>query len=293
MASPSGYLSRHFNEYLPRSSSWAISEEGESVAPIVSPLGSTSTITTMMESIKKSGNVDLAIHLLRTSLRDAADVRQAWLSELSSSSAQLTISGAGTQSVEVEEVRSTSQTTEDTPEVVQATTAASPTREISTVELAPRRLLVSAQWFEAVHLLARSGSDTIWAATEIRRLMDAELKSLTEEHLLLSGIPIEEPLDEISRSAPIYSIQTLGGDKRPFDPTRHLRHLRKTFWELSKMITISVQQQERRRAATRAKNARRAERSAIALKAEQERVDAKQALRKRRDEIQEVPLALA
>lgn len=271
----------------------------ETVVPATSPLVTTRTITTMLDSIKRSGDIDLAIHLLRISLREAAQAREIWLGQLSSSIARLVKNEAEstgrtvTPSAEVKETQSTSDIAEDTPTVVQPTPKLPPTPAIATIELPPRRLLVSAQWFEAAHLLARSGSGTIWAVTEVRRLMDSELQALAEEHMILSGIAIEESIDEISRTAPIYFVKTIGGERRPFDPSRYLRHLRKTFWELSKMVTISVQQQEKRRAATRLKNARRAERDAVALRAEQEKVEAKQALRKRRDEIQEVPLALA
>jgi hypothetical protein len=173
---------------------------------------------------------------------------------------------------------------EDNIEAVQATPETPSTSEPARIPLPERRLLVSAQWFEAVHLLARSGSDTIWAAQEIRRLMDSELQYLSEEHLTLTGLNIEDSIDDISPTAPIYSITT-GNDLRPFNPARYLRNLRKTFWELSKISTTSLQQQERRRIATKAKNVRRRERQAEAMKLEQEKVEAKQALRKRRDEL--------
>jgi hypothetical protein len=260
----------------------------------------------MMESVKRSGNVDLAIHLLRITLRDTALVRQAWMMQLKDGMARLEASDAKASSqtatasgVRAEESQSTAEVLRPTPDVlqdasavVQATTEVPPTPETARIALPERRLLVSAQWFEAVHLLARSGSDTIWAAQEIRRLMDSELHYLSEEHLTLTGLNIEDSIDDISPTAPIYSITT-GNDSRPFNPARYLRNLRKTYWELSKMSTVSLQQQERRRIANKAKNARRYERRAEAMKLEQEKVEAKQALRKRRDEIQEVPLALA
>jgi len=259
----------------------------------------------MMESIKRSGNVDLAIHLLRITLRDTALVRQVWMAQLKDGMARLEASDAeassqtatasavqpGTQST-AEVLQTTQGMVQDTPEAVKATPDLPPTPEPARILLPERRLLVSAQWFEAVHLLARAGSDTIWAAQEIRRLMDIELQYLSEEHLILTGLNIEDSIDDISPTAPVYSITT-GNDNRPFNPARYLRNLRKTFWELSKMSTVSLQQQERRRIATKAKNARRYERRAEAMKLEQEKVEAKQALRKRRDEIQEVPLALA
>lgn len=304
-----GHGRRHFYDYLALATS---TENPENGASGVSPLLATHTITTMMESIKLSGNVDLAIHLLRTSLKDTSLVRQAWLGQLKDSMARLDRkdgeeSGAtvntGVQGEMLQFTRqisegtpelaqSISQTEEASPSVVQATPELPPTSEITKIELPQRRLLVSAQWFEAVHLLARSGSDTIWAAQEIRRLMDSELQSLTEEHLALTGLNIEDPIEQISPTAPIYSIHT-GNGMRPFNPSRYLRHLRKTFWELSKLSTASLQQQERRRIATKAKNARRRERQVEAMKVEQEKVEAKQALRRRKDEIQEVPLALA
>ena len=259
-----------------------------------------------MESIKRSGNVDLAIHLLRITLRDTAKARQVWTMQLKDAMARLEASDAGASdktasasSVEAEKsqntaegLQATSDVDQDTPEAGQAVRDLSPTPETARIALPERRLLVSAQWFEAVHLLARSGSDTIWAAQEIRRLIDSELQHLSEEHLTLTGLSIEDTIDDLSPTAPIYSIAT-ENDTRPFNPARYLRNLRKTFWELSKMSTVSLQQQERRRIATKAKNARRYERQAEAMKLEQEKVEAKQALRKRRDEIQEVPLALA
>jgi hypothetical protein len=262
----------------------------------------------MMGSIKRSGNVDLAIHLLRITLRDAALARQVWMMQLKDGMARLEASDAEasnqtatTSGVQVDETASTAEvlSTRTTPEVVQniseavqASPETSPTPETARISLPERRLLVSAQWFEAVHLLARSGSDTIWAAQEIRRLMDSELQSLAEEHLILTGLNIEDSIDDISPTAPIYSITT-GNDKRPFNPARYLRNLRKTFWELTKISTVSLQQQERRRIETKAKNARRRERQAEAMKIEQEKVEAKQALRRRKDEIPEVTLALA
>jgi hypothetical protein len=287
---------RHFNDYLTPTASQASYTDVETTTPTASPLITTSSITTMMNAIKRSGNIDLAIHVLRTSLRDAADMRQLWLGQFQQGMAgqEIIEGGMTSASVKVEGGQSIPSAIEQISDVVQPTPTMPPTPEIAMVELPQRRLLVSAQWFEAVHLLARTGSDTIWAALEIRRLMDTEIQALAEEHLMLSGISIEDSLDDISPTAPIYSIQTTGGDKQPFDPAKYLRNLRKTYLELSKLSTISVQQQERRREVTRAKNARRAERNAVALKAEQEKVEAKQALRKqRRDEIQEVPLALA
>jgi len=260
----------------------------------------------MMESIKRSGNVDLAIHLLRITLRDTALVRQIWMAQLKDGMARLEASDAEASNqtatasaIQAEQSQSTAEVlqattndVQDKTEAVQSTPETSSTPEPARILLPERRLLVSAQWFEAVHLLARSGSDTIWAAQEIRRLMDIELQYLSEEHLILTGLNIEDSLDDISPTAPVYSITT-GNDNRPFNPARYLRNLRKTFWELSKMSTVSLQQQERRRIATKAKNARRYERQAEAMKLEQEKVEAKQALRKRRDEVQEVPLALA
>jgi len=260
----------------------------------------------MMESIKRSGNVDLAIHLLRITLRDTALVRQAWMMQLKDGMARLEASDAKassqtatTSGVQAEESQSAAEVlqaapdvVQNAPEAVQVTPDLPSTPEPARIALPERRLLVSAQWFEAVHLLARSGSDTIWAAQEIRRLMDSELQYLSEEHLTLTGLNIEDSIDDISPTAPVYSITT-GNDSRPFNPARYLRNLRKTYWELSKMSTVSLQQQERRRIANKAKNARRYERRAEAMKLEQEKVEAKQALRKRRDEIQEVPLALA
>jgi hypothetical protein len=260
----------------------------------------------MMGSIKRSGNVDLAIHLLRITLRDTALTRQIWMMQLKDGMARLEASDAAasnqtatTSGVQVEETASTAELLRTTPEAaqevseaVQATSQTPPTPETARISLPERRLLVSAQWFEAVHLLARSGSDTIWAAQEIRRLMDSELQSLAEEHLTLTGLNIEDSIDDLSPTAPIYSIST-GNDKRPFNPARYLRNLRKTFWELTKISTVSLQQQERRRIETKAKNARRRERQAEAMKIEQEKVEAKQALRRRKDEIPEVTLALA
>jgi len=296
-----GSTPRHFNDYLAP----LTIENLDAGAPYVSPPQNTNTVTTMMESIKRSGNVDLAIHLLRITLRDTALVRQVWMAQLKDGMARLEASDAndlketatasavqlGTQST-AEVLQTTPDVAQDTPEAVQATPTLPPTPEPARIALPERRLLVSAQWFEAVHLLARSGSDTIWAAQEIRRLMDIELQYLSEEHLILTGLNIEDSIDDISPTAPVYSIST-GNDNRLFNPARYLRNLRKTFWELSKMSTVSLQQQERRRIATKAKNARRYERQAEAMKLEQEKVEAKQALRKRRDEIQEVPFALA
>lgn len=290
---------RHFNDYLTPMTPQIVSAESPEILTIVSPLVSTNTITTMMESIKRSGNIDLAMHLLRITLRETAHARQVWLAKLENGMARQDVLDAAFTvepaegSDPVQAIQATAEV-QAIPEVIQATPEIPSTSEIASIELPQRRLLVSAQWFEAVHLLARSGSDTIWAAAETRRLMDAELQSLAEEHLLLSGISIEDPLDDVSPSAPIYAIQTVGGlNTRAFDPLRHLRHLRKTFNELSKLSTMSIQQQERRRIATKAKNARRWERQVEALKIEQEKAEAKQALRRRRDEIQEAPLALA
>jgi hypothetical protein len=123
--------------------------------------------------------------------------------------------------------------------------------------------------------------------------METEIESLSREHLLLTGTSIEDSIEEIGATAPINLINSRRAGNHQFDPARHLRYLRRTYGELTRMMAVSVQQQERRREVTRAKNARRAERAAEAAKAEQEKIEAKQASRRRRDEMHEAPLALA
>jgi hypothetical protein len=310
-AIPSSNSPRRFDDYLaavpglnasPNVSALTDSPEdislpaqADTLVSEVSPLVTTNTITTMMEAIKRSDNIDLAVHLLRTSLREAAQSRQIWLGELVNSTSRTT---SEVQTEDPAVLQASSNIAEPETATAAATepsenSAATETPSIAKIPLPQRHLLVSAQWFEAAHLLARKGSEAIWAATEIRQLMESEIKSLAKEHLILTGSSIDDPIGDIDPSAPIYAITMLNRPKRPFDPTRHLQYLRKTHRELTRMATVSVEQQERRRAATRAKNVRRAERDAEAAKAEREKVEAKQALRKRRDEIQEAPLALA
>jgi hypothetical protein len=163
------------------------------------------------------------------------------------------------------------------------------------IEIPPRRLLVSAQWFEAVHLLARKGAHNIWAAVEVRKLMDLEIQALRDEYQLLTGTGMDSDTDTdfdlstLPASAPIHSTT----DIPVFDPARHLKQLRKTHDELSRMLAASVYQQEKRREVAKAKNVRRAEREIEAARLEQEKVEAKKASRRQRDEMHEAPLALA
>jgi hypothetical protein len=248
--------------------------------PTLSTLVTTSQVTTMMHAIKRADNVDLAVHVLRIALRDAAQVQTMWLDRALRSTVQ-----------PASPVLSAASEPSDSASTADVSTAT--TQEAASVDLPSRLLLVSARWFDDVHVLARTGSNAIWAANEVRQLMETEIESLSREHLLLTGTSIEDSIEETGATAPINLINSRRAGNHQFDPARHLRYLRRTYGELTRMMAVSVQQQERRREVTRAKNARRAERAAEAAKAEQEKIEAKQASRRRRDEMHEAPLALA
>jgi hypothetical protein len=230
-------------------------------------LTTTNTVTTMIDAIKQTGDIDLAVHLLRTSLRDASTVRHTWLTQVLQRQSNIPASDPESESA-IPPLASDAMGIEALPD---------------------RSLLVSAQWFEAVHLLARKGAHSSWAAVEVRRLVELEIQAVREEYSLLTGIELEQDASTMSYAAPIYLAAGSGG----FDPARHLRQLRVTHDRLSDMLAASVRQHEGRREATRVKNARRRERAAVAALAEQEKVEAKKANRRQREEVHEPPLVLA
>lgn len=221
----------------------------------------TDTISTMLDLVRKHGNVDLAMHLLRTSLREAASSRNDWLSCLVRSEAQ---------EFDVHRDWTTS-----------------------------RAMLVSGKWFESVHLLARGSSGSSWVLAALRDLMEAEAQSIREEYHILTGMDMDDrtpvpPTALIHRFSPDADGSEVSKTKRRvFNPDRHLAQLKRTHAEVVKLLSVSVRQVERRRQVTAIKNARRAERAAIAAREEAERVEAKKAGRKKREESVESTLVLA
>lgn len=222
------------------------------------------TISNMLRAARRSGNVELAVHLLRTVLRDASTSRNAWLGRV----------------MRLEAI------TDEAPE-------AQP-RWVT-----QRSLLVSASWFETVHLLARTQPHATPVATLLRTMMDAEIQAIKEEYHLLTGTTdMQESLDTLNPDAPIHRIPIAPasphGSGRSFDARLHLQQLQRTHTDLSNLLAVSVHQVEQRRLLTAASNARRAERAAEAARLEAERVETKKAGRRKREEVHaEATLSLA
>ena len=214
----------------------------------------------MLGLIRKQGDVDLAIHLLRTTLREAKSSRQAWLDRVLAHNPE-----------EKHTVASTKWMTR-------------------------RTLLVSGQWFESVHTLARTQPGAIWAADTLRVMMESETQAIKDEYRLLTGLEIEDAIDELPPTAPIMGLVTPASanqNVKLFDPTKHLTQLRQTHEELNSLLTTSVRQVERKRQLRALSNVRRKERAAVAAQMEVERLELKKAGRRQKQEVQASTLVLA
>lgn len=278
---PSLYAKRSFDDYLPsassfsspvdstianalslgQSSSTGLEDDVESsrISTRLSPIR-TGTITAMLDLVRKQGDIDLAVHLLRTTLREAASTRQAWLARV------LAHDPDGDHNLS------------------------------STKWMTSRGLLVSRQWFESVHNLARTRPGAIWAADILRSLMDSETRAIRDEYRLLTGLEIDEPIDEILPTAPILRLATppnRNPNAKVFDQVRHITQLKQTHGELVKLMATSEHQVERKRQLRALSNARRKERDTIAAQAEAERLELKKAGRRQKQEIREATLVMA
>lgn len=212
----------------------------------------------MLDQVRKYGTVDLAMHLLRTSLRDAALSRNAWLSALAHHDPQ--------------------------------------SENASTAWASRRTLLVSGKWFESIHHHARNSSGSSWVINALRHMMESEAQAIQEEYQILTAMEMEDrapipPTSLINRISP--ELATSKPGERTFSPKRHLEQLRQTHGQVIKLLSVSVHQVEKRRQSTTAKNARRAEKAAEAAREEAARIEAKQAGRRRREEVVESTLVLA
>ena len=220
----------------------------------------TQTITTMLDLIRKQGDIDLAVHLLRTSLREASSSRQAWLSRVLAHDVE------GQHTI------------------------------ASTKWMTSRPLLVSGQWFELVHNLARTRSGSIWAADLLRTLMDTESRAIQAEYRLLTDLDIDQPIRDIPPTAMIHKLQSPPSSNpkvRVFNTRRHLVQLKQTHGELISLSAHSVRQVEHKRQLRALSNARRRERAAFVAAAEAERLELKKAGRRQRQEVQEATLVMA
>lgn len=126
--------------------------------------------------------------------------------------------------------------------------------------------------------------------------MESETQAIKDEYRLLTGLEIEDAIDELPPTAPIMGLVTPASanqNVKLFDPTKHLTQLRQTHEELNSLLTTSVRQVERKRQLRALSNVRRKERAAVAAQMEVERLELKKAGRRQKQEVQASTLVLA